>query len=114
MAKPVPEHLILWRAAVASPEDDAPWGAYADWLRERGRDEEADQVPVLRSFVQASRAMQFAAAHMATAFKQVANAMAGAVGPFVESLAALAPAGGRGPGEAGPDDRKPFRPEGVA
>ena len=36
-----PEYQALWRAARADPDDRAPRLALADWLQERGWDEEA-------------------------------------------------------------------------
>jgi uncharacterized protein (TIGR02996 family) len=39
------------RACYARLRDDAPWCAYADWLRERGRDALADRLPTLRAML---------------------------------------------------------------
>ena len=41
------EHCLI-QACYAALRDDAPWGIYADWLREHGQDRRADRLPVLR------------------------------------------------------------------
>ena len=46
----------LRAACYEALDDDAPWGAYADWLRERGQEKMADRLWVLRAMLKARRA----------------------------------------------------------
>lgn len=41
------------RACYSDLADDAPWLIYADWLRERGRDNMAERLHVLRRLLTA-------------------------------------------------------------
>ena len=42
------DEQCLRAACMAAIEDDAPWGAYSDWLREHGRDLDADRLVDVR------------------------------------------------------------------
>jgi uncharacterized protein (TIGR02996 family) len=44
----IDDETALREVCYANLGDDAPWGIYADWLRERGRDTMADRMPELR------------------------------------------------------------------
>lgn len=45
------DETALRRACYAAPADAAPWGAFADWLRDHGRDREADGLAHVRAAI---------------------------------------------------------------